>query len=143
MIESSMIINDRMPEYCVERAIGILNRAKKALNGSRVLIMGVTYKQDIDDYRESPAFKIIEILRRGGARVDYYDPWVPECHYKGHKFTCIPAFNGEVVEGYDLVIITTGHTNVDYKILADHAQMIFDTRNAMKDFRPANNIVVL
>ena len=143
MIESSMIINDRMPEYCVERAIGILNRAKKALNGSRVLIMGVTYKQDIDDYRESPAFKIIEILRRGGARVDYYDPWVPECHYKGHKFTCIPAFNGEVVEGYDLVIITTGHTNVDYKVLADHAQMIFDTRNAMKDFRPANNIVVL
>ena len=142
MIESSMIINDRMPEYCVERAIGILNRAKKALNGSRVLIMGVTYKQDIDDYRESPAFKIIEILRRG-ARVDYYDPWVPECHYKGHKFTCIPAFNGEVVEGYDLVIITTGHTNVDYKVLADHAQMIFDTRNAMKDFRPASNIVVL
>ena len=143
MIESSMIINDRMPEYCVERAIGILNRAKKALNGSRVLIMGVTYKQDIDDYRESPAFKIIEILRRGGARVDYYDPWVPECHYKGHKFTCIPAFNGEVVEEYDLVIITTGHTNVDYKVLADHAQMIFDTRNAMKDFRPASNIVVL
>ena len=143
MIESSMIINDRMPEYCVERAIGILNRARKALNGSRVLIMGVSYKQDFDDYRESPAFKIIEILRRGGARVDYYDPWVPECWYKGHKFTCIPEYNAEVVAGYDLVMVITGHTNVDYKILADNAQVIFDTRNAMKDFRPASNIVVL
>ncbi|SMP66241.1 UDP-N-acetyl-D-glucosamine dehydrogenase [Sphaerochaeta associata] len=83
MIESSMMINDRMPEYTVERASKILNRFRKALNGSKVLVLGVAYKQDIDDYRESPALKVIEILERQGAEVTYYDPWVAEYRYKG------------------------------------------------------------
>ena len=143
MIESSMIINDRMPEYCVERAGRILNRYKKALNGSKILILGVSYKQDIDDYRESPAFKVIEYLERNGAIVDYFDPWVPECPYKGRQYVSIPALTGEVVEGYDLVMITTGHSNVDYKLVADHAQVVFDTRNVTKDLQPRKNIVVL
>ena len=143
MIESSMIINDRMPEYCVERAGRILNRYKKAINGSKVLILGVSYKQDIDDYRESPAFKVIEYLERNGAHVDYYDPWVPECPYKGKKYVGIPALTGEVVEGYDLVMITTGHSNVDYELVVDHAQVVFDTRNVTKHLQPRKNIVVL
>ncbi|NBK25717.1 MAG: nucleotide sugar dehydrogenase, partial [Spirochaetia bacterium] len=83
MIESSMMINDRMPEYTVERASKILNKFKKALNGSKVLVLGVAYKQDIDDYRESPALKVIEILESQGAEVAYYDPWVAEYRYKG------------------------------------------------------------
>ena len=91
----------------------------------------------------SPAFKVIEILQRGGARVDYYDPWVPECFYKGKKFVGIPALTGEAIEGYDLVMITTGHSNVDYALVQQHAQVVFDTRNVMKDIQPRNNVVVL
>ena len=70
MIESSMMINDKMPEYCVERAMRILNGHKKALNGAKVLVLGVAYKQDIDDYRESPAIPVIDILKENGADVD-------------------------------------------------------------------------
>lgn len=143
MIESSMMINDRMPEYCVERAARILNKHKKAANGSRVLLLGVSYKQDIDDYRESPAFKVLDHLRYAGAIVDYYDPWVPECQYKGKTYKSIPALTGEVVAQYDLVMITTGHTNVDYTLVQQHAQAIFDTRNVMKNIQPRDNIEVL
>ena len=83
MIESSMMINDKMPEYTVERAGSILNRFKKALNGSKVLVLGVAYKQDIDDYRESPALKVIEHFRKKGSHVDFYDPYISEYKYQG------------------------------------------------------------
>ena len=85
MIESSMMINDQMPEYCVERAGKILNRYQKSLNGAKILILGVAYKQDIDDYRESPALKVIEVLKREKAKVDFFDPWIAEYKYKGEK----------------------------------------------------------
>ena len=78
MIESAMMINDRMPEYCVERAEKILNRSCKALNGSKILVLGVAYKQDIDDYRESPAIRVIRELEKSSAKVDYFDPWIPK-----------------------------------------------------------------
>ena len=74
MIEASMMVNDRMPEYCVERAGKILNRFKKSLNGSRILVLGVAYKQDIDDYRESPALKVIDEFEKTGALVSFFDP---------------------------------------------------------------------
>ena len=76
MIEASMMINDKMPEYCVERASKILNKDKKALNGSKILVAGIAYKQDIDDYRESPAIDVINILRKQGAEVEFYDPYI-------------------------------------------------------------------
>lgn len=78
MIESSMMVNDKMPEYCVDRAIHILNDHKKAINGAKVLVLGVAYKQDIDDYRESPAIRVIEELQKVKADVCYYDPFIPE-----------------------------------------------------------------
>ena len=78
MIESSMMINDKMPEYCVERAGKILNSFEKAMKNSRVLVLGVAYKQDIDDYRESPAIRVIDELRKEEALVDFYDPWIAE-----------------------------------------------------------------
>ena len=143
MIESSMMINDRMPEYCVERAARILNRKKKALNGAKVLLLGVSYKQDIDDYRESPALRVMEHFQMTGAQVDYYDPWVPECPYKGKVYHSIPALTAEVVESYDLVMVTTAHSNVDYKLVQAHAQDVFDTKNVMKDITPRTNIEVL
>ena len=78
MIESSMIINDKMPEYTVDRAASVLNEHKKALNGSKVLVLGVAYKNNIDDYRESPALNVIDILKERGAVTDFYDPWIPK-----------------------------------------------------------------
>ena len=143
MIESSMMINDRMPEYCVERAARILNKQKKALNGSRVLLLGVAYKQDIDDYRESPAFRVMEHLHYSGAVVDYYDPWVPECPYKGRVYHSIPELTAQALEEYDLVMITTAHSNVDYALVQQHAKSVFDTKNVMKDITPRDNIEVL
>ena len=143
MIESSKMINDRMPEYCVDRASRILNREKKALNGSRVLLLGVAYKQDIDDYRESPAFRVMEHLEKNGAEVDYFDPWVPQCPYKGRQYHSIPALTAEALEQYDLVMITTAHSNVDYELVQKHAKMIFDTKNVMKNITPRDNIEVL
>ncbi|MEG1902685.1 MAG: nucleotide sugar dehydrogenase [Clostridium sp.] len=143
MIESSMMINDRMPEYCVERASKILNRFKKSLNGSAVLVLGVSYKQDIDDYRESPAIRVIEHLKTSGAEVTYFDPWVKEFKENGMVMQSIAELTKEVLEQADLVMITAAHTNVDYHFVQQHAQMIFDTKNVMKTVENKENIEVL
>ena len=143
MIESSMMINDRMPEYTVERASKILNRFKKALNGSKVLVLGVAYKQDIDDYRESPALKVIEILERQGAEVTYYDPWVAEYRYKGRTVQGLSELTKEILDGSDLVLVTSAHSNVDYGFVQQHAKAIFDTKNVMKAIENRTNIEVL
>lgn len=143
MIESSMMINDRMPEYTVERASKILNRFKKSLNGSKVLILGVAYKQDIDDYRESPAFKVIEILESQGAEVTFYDPWVNEYQYKGNTKQGISELTKALLQTSDLVMITTAHSNVDYSFVQQHAKAIFDTKNVMKKIEDRLNIEVL
>lgn len=143
MIESSMMINDKMPEYCVERASKILNKKKKAMNGSKVLILGVAYKQDIDDYRESPALRVIEVLKREDAVVDFYDPWISEYKYKGQIYQGIKEINPEIVASYDLVMITTAHTNVDYDMVQKNADVIFDTKNVMKNIKNRENIEVL
>ena len=82
MIESSMMVNDQMPEYCVERAEKMLGRHHKSLNGSKALVLGVAYKQDIADYRVSPSVRVINVLKKEGVSVDYYDPWVPKDVYK-------------------------------------------------------------
>lgn len=143
MIESSMMVNDRMPEYCVERASRILNKVKKALNGSKILILGVAYKQDIDDYRESPAIRVIDGLEKEGAEVIYYDPYVPEyCKYDVVKKS-VPQLTAELLETVDLVIITTAHTNIDYEFVQQHAKIIFDTKNAMKKVDNRGNIELL
>lgn len=143
MIESSMMINDKMPEYCVERASKILNRAGKAMSMSKILVLGVAYKQDIDDYRESPALQVIELLKLEGAKVDYFDPWIGTYFYNGKKHEGLSTINSEIVSKYDLVMITTAHTNVDYEMVQKSAAVIFDTKNAMKNFKSCENIEVL
>lgn len=143
MIESSMMINDRMPEYCVERASKILNRHKKALNGSKVLVLGVAYKQDIDDYRESPALRVIEELTKNGAEVAYYDPWVRKYRYKGVVRESEEKLTEELLESADLVMITCAHTNVDYEFVRQHAKAVFDTKNVTKSIGKHENIEVL
>lgn len=143
MIESSMMVNDRMPEYCVERAGKILNRFKKALNGAKVLVLGVAYKQDIDDYRESPAIRVIEVLEREGADVEFYDPWIAEYKESGQVKAGLREITSDSVKGYDLVMITTAHSNVDYDMVQKNAKAIFDTKNVMKNIKSRENIEVL
>lgn len=143
MIEASMMVNDRMPEYCVERASKILNRAKKAMNGSKVLILGIAYKQDIDDFRESPALHVIEELEKNGAEVVYYDPYIPEYKEHGHVQVGEKELTPELLQSADLVIVTTAHTNVDYEFVQKNAHMIFDTKNAMKAVADRSNIELL
>jgi len=143
MIESSMMINDRMPEYCVERASKILNRFKKAINGAKVLVLGVAYKQDIDDYRESPAIHVIEELNKVGAQVEFYDPWVAEYKEYGKTVVGLKEITPEIVASYDLVMITTAHSNVDYEMVQKNAVVIFDTKNVTKNLSEKDNIEVL
>ncbi|AGX06496.1 UDP-N-acetyl-D-mannosaminuronate dehydrogenase [Bacillus sp. NRRL B-14911] len=143
MIESSMIVNDRMPEYCVERASKILNKVKKAMNGSRVLVLGVAYKKDIDDYRESAALRVIKELEKEGAKVTYFDPYIPEYNDHGDIKRGENGLTAELIEKADLVMITTDHTMVDYSLVQEHAKAIFDTKNAMKDITNRENIELL
>lgn len=143
MIESSMMINDKMPEYCVERASKILNKHKKALNGSKVLVLGVAYKADIDDYRESPAIDVIDILRETGAETDFYDPFIPSFREEGKEYVGIEKIDPEIITSYDLVMVTADHTVVDYDMVQANAKAIFDTKNAMKNVANRENIEVL
>lgn len=144
LIENSMVINDGQPEYCVERAMHILNNHKKAINGAKVLMLGVSYKNDIDDYRESPAIRVLKELKKVGADLDYYDPWIPEFkNMYGESGTSLPELTPQIVAGYDLVMITAAHHNVDYKMVQENAKAIFDTKNVMKDIQERENIEVL
>lgn len=143
MIEASMTVNDGMPEWCASRAARILNDHGKAANGAKVLVLGVAYKQDIDDYRESPALRLIERLELRGCDISYYDPWVPEYSYKGVVRESLSTLDAASLENADLVIIACAHTNIDYEAVQHHALAILDTKNAMKDVGDRHNIEVL
>jgi UDP-N-acetyl-D-glucosamine dehydrogenase len=130
-------VNSTMPNYVVELVTAALNDAKKAVNGSKVLILGVAYKKDIDDMRESPALSIIDLLRADGAEVVYHDPFVPEVTFD-HAYTIgdgEPLYNQELTDGVisdsDCVIICTEHSSVDYKRVCELAPLVVDTRNAL------------
>ena len=143
MIEASMTVNDGMPEWCASRAARLLNAKSKAMKDAKILVLGVAYKQDIDDYRESPALRVIERLEARGADIAYYDPWVPEYYYQGEVRKSLPELTEDVLAGADLVIVTCAHSNVDYDFVARNADMVFDTKNAMKNVRDRTNIEVL
>ena len=143
LIENSMVINDSQPAYVVERAMHILNEYKKAINGAKVLVLGIAYKQDIDDYRESPAIRVIEELKKVGTDIKYYDPYISkfkdgELTMEGEK-----ELTKSLIESSDIVIITTAHTNVDYKFVVDNAKIVFDTKNVTKEVIKRDNIIVL
>ena len=133
MIESSMMINDKMPEYVVNRCSKLLNKAGKPLKNSKILILGVAYKQDIDDYRESPALKVISEFKKAESNIDYYDPYIPSYKTNDNVVYSISALTPEIISLYDLVVVTTAHTNIDYDMVAEYSQIVFDTKNAMKN----------
>lgn len=143
LIQASGIINDRMPEYCVERAEKVLNDMKLPMNGAKILVLGVAYKNDIDDYRESPALRVIEELEKNKANVDFYDPMIPEYCYKGKICKGIKKIDEKIIASYDLIFITCAHTSIDYEMIAKNAKAIFDTRNAMKNIKNRKNIELL
>jgi len=132
-------INSNMPEYVIELAANALNEEKKAVNGSKVLVLGVAYKKDIDDMRESPALSVIDLLRAKGAEVVYHDPYVPEVTFD-HAYTIgdgEPLENqeltDELIASADCVIICTDHSKVDYGRVTALSKLVIDTRNALDE----------
>ncbi|MCD5416865.1 nucleotide sugar dehydrogenase [Candidatus Bipolaricaulota bacterium] len=122
-------INDAMPYHVIKRAGELLNGVGKPIQGAKILLLGMAYKKDIDDLRESPALKIARLLLRQGANLAYHDPLIPVVDQLELNLSSV-ELSDEIVSSQDLVIITTGHTNVDYKMVVDHAPLILDTRNA-------------
>lgn len=137
LIDISGEINDYMPEFVVENVMKLLNSQKKALNGANVLLMGVAYKNDIDDLRESPALKVIENLEKNGALVQYNDPFIPEFKHNGKKYSSVDW--EEAIKKADVVIITTNHSCYDYEKVVEMANLLYDTRNATKDVKNNRN----
>lgn len=131
-IELAGEINTFQPYYVVERTMEFLNEKKKTLNGSKVLILGAAYKKNVDDMRESPSLKLIEILREKGAEVDYSDTYIPVLpKTRKYKFDMISVpLTAENISKYDVVLLSTDHDDFDYEFIAKHAQLIVDTRNA-------------
>jgi len=120
-----------MPEFVVGKVSEALNRAGKAVNGYRVLVLGVAYKPDIDDVRESPALDVIRLLERDGAEVDYHDPYVP-CLEEDGKMWQGKALTDELISSVDVAVIVTNHTDVDHGRVLELAPIVVDTRNATK-----------
>jgi len=138
-IELAGEINTMMPYYIVEKCIEGLNMQGKSIKGSKILIVGIAYKKNVDDIRESPAFKIIKILEKKNVdKIDYYDPYVKEVKRtrQYHKSIYSIEFSPEKLKEYDLAIIVTDHSNVDYKTIYECLPLIVDTRNVYKEKLP-------
>ncbi|SFD41398.1 UDP-N-acetyl-D-glucosamine dehydrogenase [Bacillus sp. OV194] len=132
LIETAGEINNSMADFVIERSMKILNEEKKAMNGAKVVILGVAYKKDIEDMRESPVIPILEKLDAAGANYTVVDPHVNTFRYMG-GIVETHDLSKEVLESADLVLLTTDHTAFDYELIAEHSPVLFDTRNAMKD----------
>jgi UDP-N-acetyl-D-glucosamine dehydrogenase len=140
-IDLASEINSEMPEYVVRKVARALNEEQKSVNGSRILMLGIAYKKDIDDLRESPALDIMRLLEERGARVDYHDPHIPSFREDSHAKVGV-ALTTEALERADLVVIVTDHPAVDYQFVVDHARIVVDTRNATDGLRASGARVV-
>jgi UDP-N-acetyl-D-glucosamine dehydrogenase len=141
LIELAAMINNHMPEFAVRGIADALNDRRKCLKGAKILGVGVAYKRDTNDVRESPAVSILEALREKGASICYADPYVPSITIKGHTLKAVPL-SAELLQSMDCVAILTDHTAFDYALIAQSAALIFDTRNALGNY-PRSNVVRL
>ena len=141
-IELADDINRQMPEYVVSRVAMALNQNERALKGSKILVLGVAYKADIDDSRESPALDVIDLLEKRGARVSYHDPYIASVTIGEKKHSSVPLTESGIAV-CDAVVITTGHSCFDYEMIAGRAKLVFDARNATRHLGSRPNIVRL
>jgi UDP-N-acetyl-D-glucosamine dehydrogenase len=144
-IELAGEINTSMPQYVVSKLASALNCHRKPLNGSKILMVGLAYKANVDDDRESPTYVLMDLLKASGAEVAYFDPYVPVIkptrehpHWAGTRSI---EFNESTISRFDAVIITTAHANVDYEKLVNWSQLIIDSRNATRPWQPNDKIV--
>ncbi len=131
-IELAGQINTDMPHYVIMRTMDALNERKKSLKGSKVLVLGLAYKKDIDDLRESPSIELIELLKAKGAKVDYNDPYISKTHRQREHDLRMKSrpLNAKMLASYDVVLISTDHSDYDYDWIVKNAQLVIDTRNA-------------
>ncbi len=143
-IELAGEINTDMPHYVIHRTMEALNNRKKSLNGAKVLILGLAYKPDIDDVRESPSLELIELLKERGAKVDYNDPYVPATHKMREYDLKMSSkkLTAAMLKSYDVVLISTNHSDYDYKWIVKNARLVIDTRNACANVKAGRNKIV-
>jgi UDP-N-acetyl-D-glucosamine dehydrogenase len=143
-IELAGEINAAMPEHVVTSLAEALNRRKQCLRGSRILILGIAYKKDIDDLRESPSLRIIELLKDRGAQVDYHDPYFPRLHRMRKYDFGMAAVEptAEALASYDAVVIVTDHSSYDYAAIVRNSRLVVDTRNATKEVKEHRDRIV-
>lgn len=142
-IELAGEVNADMPRYVIERLAHALNVRRKALKGARILLLGVAYKENVDDIRESPALRLAELLAEAGARVSYHDPFIPRARSARHRFSMdsIPL-TGKALGAADAVVIVTAHSGIDYAWVTRHARLVVDTRNATRTVRAGREKII-
>jgi UDP-N-acetyl-D-glucosamine dehydrogenase len=133
-----------MPDYVINRTMDALNEHRKSLKGSKVLVLGLAYKKDIDDLRESPSIELIELLVKKGARVNYNDPYIPKTHkQRRHDLQMTSKKLSErMLAGYDVVLISTDHSSYDYAWIVKNSKLVIDTRNATAGVRKGRGKII-
>jgi len=145
-IELAGEVNTAMPYHVVDAIAGALNNHKKSLKGAKILVLGVAYKKDVDDLRESPSLKIMQLLQQRGAQFDYNDPYFPQLHKMRHynyEHMKSVQLNAQTIGGYDAVIVATDHSIYDYSVIVDAAKLVVDTRNATRRVTRHRDKIVL
>jgi len=135
-------INTQMPVHVIDLIISGLNKNKKSLNGSKILIIGVAYKKDIEDCRESPALDIIELLQKNGSNVKYYDPYVSNLSYNHINLKSLKTLDASTIKSFDANVIVTDHSSIDFNIISKNSNLVIDTRNVFPNIK-SNNILRL
>jgi UDP-N-acetyl-D-glucosamine dehydrogenase len=141
-IDLASYVNSQMPHHVVEKVTTALNNQRKPMRGSKVLVMGIAYKKDVKDLRESPALEIVEMLFKKGVDVSYYDPLLSYLKFNGIDLKSV-KFTKETFKAADCVLIVTDHTKVDYKFVADNSKVVVDTRNVLRHIKERKNIIRL
>jgi UDP-N-acetyl-D-glucosamine dehydrogenase len=140
-IELAARVNEEMPYHVVTKTLLSLNGARNRAPAPRVMVLGVTFKRNIEDYRQSPALKIIELLMQHGVKVSYHDPFVPALEVDGVPLTSRPL-TAATVRSVDCVLIVADHSNIDYRWVVRHAKLVVDTRNATRDVNEDRDKIV-
>ena len=131
-IELASEVNSNMPVYVVDKVVDALNAVRKSVNGSKILVLGVAYKKDINDIRESPSLDVIRLLEERGAEISYHDPYIPDLAHEGMDLKSV-NLTADLLQNADCVVIVTDHSNIDYGWIANEAEIIVDSRNALKN----------